>query len=586
MRERIQVWRDNCGWIFRYWKPVRKYLVLLFFFTLLSSAVALGFPLVFRYLLDNVGVVLGTPQSSQFTKIILVLAGLAVARLLAGFYPGARGIINSVIGLGVRDDVFRSIMRKDWRFFNAFRPGDLTTRLTEDITEYPRIAWFACSAFFRALESASRLLFCLGVMIFMSWKLSILALAPLPVMLFIFYTVEHRIGKRVEESRKATSHTNDLLDSTFDGIAIVKAYRAEKPLAARLHRLLNQRFEIDLSLTKLEMIIHGVYSLIGQVGKVTVMLAGGLMVIRGSIGLGDFYAFYVYLDMLLAPMMDIPNLFVASRQAFVSVEREREIQDYPEKQDPLHSQKIEKVSEIAMTDAGFNYEGSGGVSGITLTARAPSVIAVVGEVGAGKSTLLKMLAGLLPVTSGEVLVNGLPRENVDLRETIGFVPQESLLLGESVTDNVRFGREWLRDRDVEQALADAGVRPEEFQGDKMLGQRGTGASGGQRQRVAIARALAGNPSLLLLDDCTAALDAGKEAEFWSSFREGDHGVLAFVVTHREATVRQSDMVIFIHRGRHVATGTHRELLAGNSEYAGVIRGMEILSAEGIEHEYA
>lgn len=576
MHDRVRRWRENCGWIFHYWRPVRKYLVLLFFFTLLSSAVALGFPLVFRYLLDNVELVLGTPGSSQFRKVILVLAGLAVARLLAGFYPGARGIINSVIGLEVRDDVFRSIMRKDWRFFNTFRPGDLTTRLTEDITEYPRIAWFACSAFFRALESASRLLFCLGVMILMSWKLSLLALAPLPVMLFIFYLVEHRIGKRVEESRRATSHTNDLLDSTFDGIAIVKAYRAQKPLASRLHRLLNQRFEIDLSLTKLEMLIHGVYSLIGQVGKVTVMLAGGLMVIRGSIGLGDFYAFYVYLDMLLAPMMDIPNLFVASRQAFVSVEREREIQNFPEKPEPVRARRIARVSRIELKDAGFVYEGSCGVSGVTFSATSPGIIAIVGEVGAGKSTLLKMLAGLVPVSSGEMVIDGVPRELADLRETIGYVPQESLLLGESVTDNVRFGREKVRDSDVEQALAEAGVRPEEFQGDKMLGQRGTGASGGQKQRVAIARALAGKPSLLLLDDCTAALDAGREAEFWNRFREGGHEGLAFVVTHREATVKQCDSVIFIHRGRFVASGTHSELLARNREYAGVIRGMEIL----------
>jgi len=576
VHERLNVWRENCGWIFQYWKPVRKYLVLLFFFTLLSSAVALGFPLVFRYLLDNVDVVLGTPESSEFTRIIMVLGALAVARLFAGFYPGARGIINSVIGLGVRDDVFRSIMRKDWRFFNAFRPGDLTTRLTEDISEYPRIAWFACSAFFRALESASRLLFCLGVMIFMSWQLSILALAPLPVMLFIFYTVEHRIGKRVEESRKATSHTNDLLDSTFDGIAIVKAYRAEKPLAARLHRLLNMRFGIDLSLTRLEMIIHGVYSMIGQVGKVTVMLAGGIMVIRGRIGLGDFYAFYVYLDMLLAPMMDIPNLFVASRQAFVSVEREREIQNYPEKVEPLLVQRIDAVTEIVMENAGFLYDDAQGVTGLSFKAEAPMVVAVVGEVGAGKSTLLKMLAGLLPVDQGEIRVNGVPRGLADLRETIGYVPQESLLLGESVTDNVRFGRDRVSDNDVEKALIDAGVQTGEFLGSKMLGQRGTGASGGQRQRVAIARALAGKPSLLLLDDCTAALDAGKEAEFWKRFREMESRAIAFVVTHREATVKQCDSVIFIHRGRHSATGTHFELLAENREYSGVIRGMEIL----------
>jgi ATP-binding cassette subfamily B protein len=467
-------------------------------------------------------------------------------------------------------------MRKDWRFFNAFRPGDLTTRLTEDISEYPRIAWFACSAFFRALESASRLLFCLGVMIFMSWQLSILALAPLPVMLFIFYTVEHRIGKRVEESRKATSHTNDLLDSTFDGIAIVKAYRAEKPLAARLHRLLNMRFGIDLSLTRLEMIIHGVYSMIGQVGKVTVMLAGGIMVIRGRIGLGDFYAFYVYLDMLLAPMMDIPNLFVASRQAFVSVEREREIQNYPEKVEPLIVQRIDAVTEIVMENAGFLYDDAQGVTGLSFKAEAPMVVAVVGEVGAGKSTLLKMLAGLLPVDQGEIRVNGVPRGLADLRETIGYVPQESLLLGESVSDNVRFGRDRVSDSDVEKALIDAGVQTGEFLGSKMLGQRGTGASGGQRQRVAIARALAGKPSLLLLDDCTAALDAGKEAEFWKRFRDMESRAVAFVVTHREATVKQCDSVIFIHRGRHSATGTHFELLAENREYSGVIRGMEIL----------
>ena len=574
LSESMKKWSEYLKWIFNYWKPVKKYLFFLIFFTVVSSAVALGFPLVFRYLLDNVETILGTPESAGFNKIILILAGLALARFVAGLYPCARGIINSAIGVLIRDDVFASIMRKGWRFFNRFRPGDLTTRLTDDITDYPRIAWFSCSAFFRALESSSRLLFCMAVMLFMSWKLTLLALAPLPVMLFIFYTVEHKLGRRVSASRKATSHTGDLLDSTFDGIAIVKAYRAEKALADRLHRLLNERFNIDYSLIKLEMIIHGLYSVIGQVGKVTVMLAGGLMVINDKIGLGDFYAFYVYLDMLLAPMMDIPNLFVASRQAFVSIDREREVMEFPEQASRNTKEKLNRVTAVAASDAGFRYDGTGGLENLSFNLEASETVAVVGEVGSGKTTLLKMLAGLLPPQSGSIRINGIDIGDADMSRTIGYVPQDSVLLGDSVDENVRFGRDYVSGEDIQEALVIAGIGKDEFDMDRILGQKGVGASGGQRQRIAIARALAGKPSLLLLDDCTAALDAVKEEAFWKNLNSGDIHPLTLVVTHREATVRQSNRVLFINRGRLEDTGTHQDLLLRNPDYARVIRGME------------
>ena len=124
---------------------------------------------MFRYLLDNVQQVLGSAGgSSEFRKIIIILAVLAFARFIAGLYPGARAWLNSKIGRDIRDRVFASLMKKDYRFWNTFRPGDLTTRLTDDIVDYPRIAWFSCSAVFRALESSSRLVFCLGVMFLMS----------------------------------------------------------------------------------------------------------------------------------------------------------------------------------------------------------------------------------------------------------------------------------------------------------------------------------------------------------------------------------------------------------------------------------
>jgi len=572
----VNKWSKYLKWIAGYWKPVRKYMVFLILFTLVSSTVALGFPLVFRYLLDNVQTILGTPDSSGFNRIILILGALALARFVAGLYPGARAIINSTIGILVRDDVFGAIMRKNWKFFNKFRPGDLTTRLTDDITDYPRIAWFSCSAFFRALESTSRLVFCLGVMFFMSWKLTLLAMAPLPVMLFIFYKVEHRLGRKVAASRKATSHTNDLLDSTFDGIAIVKAYRAEKPLAVRLHRLLDERFNIDFSLVKLEMIVHGLYSIIGQVGKVTVMLAGGLMVIHHKIGIGDFYAFYVYLDMLLAPMMDIPTLFIASRQTFVSIDREMEVMDFPESQ--RHNERAEplvEVKEIEAVDASFNYPGGGGIKAATFHIRAPSVVAVVGEVGSGKTTLLKMLAGLLPPDSGAIRVNGADIQTLNLTTAVGYVPQDSVLLGESVDENVRFGRECVSEEDIRSALAVAGIGDDELGKNRVLGQRGVGASGGQKQRIAIARALAGSPSLLLLDDCTAALDAQKEEDFWNKLKDMGSNTLTVVVTHREATVKQSESVLFISKGQLIDSGSHNDLICNNPEYARIIRGMEL-----------
>lgn len=562
--------RKYIKWILQFWKPHKFHIAILVLFTLISTAVALSFPLVFKYLLDNVHQVLGTPDSPVFTKLLLVLGALGLARFVAGLYPGARAWLNSKIGLDIRDRVFGNLLEKEHSFFNRFRPGDITTRLTDDIVDYPRIAWFSCSAIFRAFESSSRLVFCLGVMLFMSWELTLLSLIPLPIMLFIFYRVEHRLGIRIEQSRKNTSHTNDLLDSTFAGVPIVKAYSAEKNQTGRLRKLLNRRLEIDLDLTRLMMIVHGLYSVIGQVGKVTVMFVGGLFVIDGRIGLGEFYAFYIYLDMLLAPMMDIPNLFVTSRQAFVSIDREEEILNYPPRRSMDGSVELGPVRSVELRGAGYRHDGGGGIRNASFHVDEPGIVALVGEVGCGKSTVLKMMTGLLPSSSGSILFNGIPLEDISqksLLRQLGYVPQESMLFSESVEENVRLGRD-IDKMQIGNALRVAGLGDDELKGgfDTLLGQGGTGVSGGQGQRIAIARALAGDPSLLLLDDCTAALDAEREEVFWRELRKSRCDAMVFVVTHREATIRQSDTVVFIHGGEIVEIDTHENLTASSELY--------------------
>ncbi len=565
-------YKNYLRWIMEFWKPHKKHLVILVLFTLVSSAVALSFPLVFRYLLDHVQTVLGdTGSGNEFRDILLILLALAFARFISGLYPGARAWLNSKIGLDIRDTVFKNLMKKDYRFWNAFRPGDLTTRLSDDIVDYPRIAWFSCSGVFRAIESSSRLVFCLGVMFFMSWELSLIALIPLPLMLLIFVKVENKLGKRVEASRKATSHTGDLLDSTFAGIPIIKAYNAEDDQAERLHRLLSERLDIDMSITRLVMLLHGIYSVLAQVGKVTVIFVGGLFVIWNRIGIGEFYAFYVYLDMLLAPMIDIPNLFISSRQAFASIDREKEILNFPDAPPRKGTRGIDAISNLKMESAGFYYPGTEkGVTDLNFELESHGIFALVGEIGSGKSTILKMLTGQLPCSHGRILFNG-----IDLRELseecmitqTGYVPQESVLFSQSIGDNVKLARE-ISDEAVADSLQIAGLDKTELDAglEKVLGQSGVGVSGGQKQRIAIARALAAKPSLFLFDDCTAGLDAEKEEAFWKEISEARKDAIILVVSHRQATIRKSRKVIFVHEGKLEAFDTHENLIRDNRLY--------------------
>ncbi|MBD3369101.1 ATP-binding cassette domain-containing protein [Candidatus Fermentibacteria bacterium] len=566
--------RKYVAWVGGYWRRHKLHIAGLVLMTVLSSAVVLSFPLVFMYILDNLEEVLGAGSSREFWRVVLVLLALGVAKFVAGLYPGARAWLNSKIGLDVRDDVFDSLKEKDYRFFNRFRPGDVTTRLTDDIVEWPRIAWFSCSAVFRALESSSRLLFCLVVMLLMSWELTLISVAPLPVMLYVFSRIESRLGRKVDQSRKATSMTGDLLDSTFAGISIVKAYGAEEGQQKRLRGILDQRLRIDFDLSRLLMMLHSLYHLMGQLGKVTVVLVGGLFVVRGRIGLGEFYAFYVYLDLLLAPMMDIPELFVTSRQAFASIGREEEIVRFPSRPERKGEIDPGRIRKVELRGAGFRHPEGGGISGVDLEVRAPCTVAVVGEVGSGKSSLLKILAGLFPLTEGELLLNGVPVQEVSeeaLSRETGYVPQESVLFSETVAENVRLGRP-LPVPDVLGALRSAGMPPEELQdGEKtLLGHGGIGVSGGQKQRVAIARAVACDPSLYLFDDCTAALDAEREEELWGRLGSLAGDALSFVVTHRESTVRRADLVMLLHRGRLMEVGTHAGLMDGSRLYRYVL----------------
>jgi ATP-binding cassette subfamily B multidrug efflux pump len=563
--------KAHLAWLWRYWTGNKSMLLVLALLTFVSTAVAVAYPLVFRWVIDRINEVLGkTGELGRLGTVMLVLAGIALGRIIAGFYPATRALVNLRLDMQIREDVFGNLMEKDYRFNNAFRTGDVVTRLTDDIYEFPKIAWFGCSGIFRAVESSSKLIFCLAVMLSMSWKLTVLSVLPLPIMMYVFYSMRNHIRRYVKATQRAISKTNDLLEAAFAGIRIVKAFRAERGQEDRLGALMKERRGIFLKLMKIQVVLWSLDTLASRLGQMIVIAVGGYMVMRGEITIGTLFAFYIFLDMLAHPMMDLPQLFMSAQQAFVSMDRVEEIRSYPVTVPRGAGCDVREVRTIALDGVHFSYGGErNSIHNANFEVQAGERVAIVGPVASGKSTLLKLLAGILSPHQGQILVNGRPLGELDwdaYRRLLGYVPQEGVLFSQSIRENVVFGRpvpdgdeepwarRWLAAAQMEDDLADL---PEGL--GTVVGQKGSLVSGGQKQRIAIARALAGRPQVLLLDDCTAALDARNEDRFWSRLDEELAGCTCFIVSHRLSTIRRADRILVLEDGALVDEGTHEEL---------------------------
>lgn len=585
--------REHIAWLAAFWRPHRRFLVFLFFFTLVSSAVAIAYPLVFKRVIDGVyrSISAAHPGSEELTKLLGILALIALGRFIAGFYPAFRAWMNLKLEKDVREKVFGSLLEKDYTFFGKFRTGDVVTRLTDDIADYPRIAWFGCSGIFRFIDSSSKFLFCIGAMLMLDWRLALLSMIPIPIMIFVVYRAQRALSTTYKRQQEAVSRTNSQIESAFSGIRIVKAFNAEEGQRTRLAEVLEERIGIQLRLAKLFVLLFSMDNIASRLGQVVVLSVGGLLVMGDRMSLGTLYAFYVYLDMLIHPMTDLPNLFVTARQAFVSIDREEEILQTPivvrrEGRMPHDA----PIAALALEAVGFRYreELAPALEGISLSVARGEKVAVVGAIASGKSTLLRLLAGLLPAQSGRYDIDGRAFEQWDwtlLRARVGYVPQESLLFSETIGENVAFGRpaeaDWVR-RCLEIAQMGPDLAAMKDGLETPLGQRGTLVSGGQKQRIAIARALAVRPDVLLLDDCTASLDARNEDRFWAALEEQFPGITVLLVSHRLATIRRADRILVLDHGRTADLGTHEELAARCEIYREFLVTAERRTHLGIE----
>jgi len=572
----------HIAWIWHIWKEKKGLIVLLLFLTLLSSAVAVAFPLLTKELFDMLeGSLSGKSPSADpaaaLNRAALFFAALGAAGFVAGFFPGVRGALNVVFDYIVRNKYFKEITEKDYRFFAKFTSGDLVTRLTSDINDFPKLAWFLCSGIFRAVESTSKVIFCAIAMVVLDWRLALFSIASLPFMLYIFSKTQDRIYDKVKKNEEAISRINEQLEMSFSGVRIIKAFASEAKYERFFSEALGKRFKTEMDVIRLDTILNLIYQNIDYVAQIALIFAGGLMVVKGGITIGTFYAFYNYLNLLIYPILDIPQLFIFGKRAFVNIDRLEELKDF-RREAPLSSAlDLPHFGKIELKSAGFGYEGRErpALSDLSFELARGERLLVIGPVGSGKTTLVKMIAGILPAREGGIFVNGLPLGSVSRAawsSLVGYVPQEALLFSGSIRDNVAFGTKTVPPSIPPEkfweyagtAQIDGEVRSFPMKEETRLGQRGVSVSGGQKQRIAIARALAREPELLLLDDMTASLDTKNEERLWKALEGRDRTIIA--VSHRLSSVQYVDKVLFLKEGRAAGFGSHDELLRENAEY--------------------
>jgi len=568
-------------WIIEQWMKQKWFLLIMLFFTLGSSATAIVHPLVFRRLIDLLRDILSFPGKypqpmDEVNRIIWILLAIGFAQFITGFYPAFRGWVNIRFEHYLRMFYFKFIIRKDFRFFLKYRTGDVVTRLTDDLSEFPKISWFLCSGIFRAVNSFSLIAFSLVVMFSINARLTWLSIAPLPLMMVVFYVTSDKLYKNFERNQQAISDINSQLELSFSGIRIVKAFVSEEKYNRFFDTALARRFKTEMSVVKLNAILHLIYEYIDYFAQIGVILFGGYMAVKGTISVGTFFMFYSYLSMMIYPLLDLPQLFVSGKQAFVNIDRLEDMKDYPSFNDTwVGTEKPRQIRELRFEQVNCTYPGKSepAIRECSFEIKEGERLLILGSTGAGKTTIANLVLGLLRPDSGRITVNGISLEDIDLaalREIIAYVPQDPLLFTGSVRDNVLFAVDQASGEEYATAVHTAQLEDEiasfPEKEETRVGQRGLGVSGGQKQRITIARALIKRPQLLILDDITASLDAENEEKLWQDINANYPGIAAIVISHRLSTLHYVDRVLYIDEHGFCHQGTHEELVFGNKDY--------------------
>lgn len=482
-------------------------------------------------------------------------------------------VMSRYVEFDLKNDIFGHYQILDAAFYKKNRIGDLMNRISEDVGQ---VRMYVGPGVMYTINLVVLTVLSITQMIQINAKLTAFALLPLPLMSFIIYKVSNKINKASKLTQEAQSNISTIAQESFAGIRVIKAYNQIFPTFSKLESASNEYKLRSMKLVFINALFMPTIMFLIGLSTLVVIYVGGLLTGEKALSLGSIVAFLFYVNNLTWPFVSIGWVTSIIQRAAASQKRINEFLD----QTPIITNPSTKAfnlkGKVQFKNVSYTYENTGieALKNVSFTIEAGSTFGILGRTGSGKSTLLSMIQRQVDPTHGEIRIDDLPLQTinlVDYRTSTSIVPQEVFLFSDSIKNNVLFGTERkCSNEEIISYLKKAHVwhNIEEFpqQLDTQLGELGVNLSGGQKQRISIARALIREPKMMLLDDCLSAVDTETEEIILHNLNNNNKNVTKVLVSHRISTLRNCNEIIVLDKGEIIEHGTHVSLMEQKGAY--------------------
>ncbi|EAE6001076.1 ABC transporter ATP-binding protein [Listeria monocytogenes] len=563
---------ESMKWVWQYVRKYRLLMIGVFILIFIASGISIIYPLLGGKVIDDV---VYQNKTNLLIPLLLIMIISTIIRTICRYtYQIMCERIGQNSLFRIREDLYKKLQSLDFDFFNNTRVGDIMARMTGDTDA---IRHFVSWVSYNILENVFLFSFAIIIMATIDWKLTLALVILTPLIAILTMKMSSKAQPVFYEIRESFSRLNSMVEENISGNRVVKAFAREDFEMKKFHEH-NEDFKkrnldsADVSRTYLPVLD----SLAGMLVVIT-LIFGGYLVIKGQMTLGDLVAFNGFLWMLNGPMR-MSGWLINDVQRFIASSFKIQDMMATDAKIPIHAEKPAPSLQghVEFKNVSFHFEDDPNtdvLKNISLKASPGQTIAILGETGAGKSTLVNLICRFYDPTSGEILIDGVDARKWHVRELrnhIATVMQDIFLFSDTIEGNIAFGAPDATMEDVRRMarIADADhfieTMPESY--DTIVGERGVGLSGGQKQRISLARALLKNPSILILDDTTSAVDMETEVKIQGELKKITENTTTFIIAHRISSVKEADEILILNHGEIIERGTHTSLLAEKGYY--------------------